>query len=76
MKKLAIALAFLVIAHPASAQQQRPTVDQVQIQVLENEANGHRQTIAQLAVKINELTDQITALKTKCGKTCEAEPAK
>lgn len=76
MKKLAFALAFLAVAFPASAQQQRPTADQVQIQILENEGRNLRATVGQLAVQVNDLTAQVADLKAKCGKACEAEPAK
>jgi hypothetical protein len=75
MRYLAFAC-FVIAASPALAQQQmpRPTADQVNIQLLQNEANSYRSTIGQLVVKVSELTDQIAALKTKCGKPCEDAP--
>lgn len=68
----------LVLTLPAAAQQvPHPTADQVSIQILENEARGYRETIGRLAVQVNDLTDAVAALKTKCGKACEeTAPAK
>jgi hypothetical protein len=43
---------------------------------LENDASRYRQTIGSLAVRVNDLTDQITALKAKCGKPCEEAGAR
>lgn len=76
MKALATISFLLALAAPASAQQQHPTADQVQIQVLENEGHSYRLTIGQLAVQVNDLTAQIAALKAKCGKPCEDQPQK
>lgn len=51
----------------------RPTSEQINIQILENEAKQYRQTIGQLVVQINELSAEISTLKSKCGKTCDPE---
>jgi biopolymer transport protein ExbD len=62
---------------PQPAQQQRPTADQINIQLLEREAASYRQTIGQLVVDANALTDRINALTkerdellVKCGSAC------
>lgn len=77
MKRILFAVPFTVaLLTGASAQQAaRPTADQVQIQILENDAHNLRAAIAQLAVDKNNLTAERDALKAKCGKPCEEAPS-
>jgi outer membrane murein-binding lipoprotein Lpp len=85
MQYLIAAVLALSLTLPAAAQQPipHPTADQVTVQILENEARSYRATIGQLAVQVNDLTAKADALgkerdelKAKCGKPCEAGPAK
>ena len=60
------ALSFAIAATVSPVLAQQPashlTADQVQIQVLENEARSYRATIGQLAVQVNDLTAKADAL--------------
>lgn len=71
---IGIVLSVLFVL-PAIAQQQipHPTAEQVNIQILENEATRYRATISQLAVQVNDLTAKLDALKAKCGDLCKDE---
>lgn len=72
MQFVIAAVITLALVLPAAAQQlPHPTADQVNIQILENEARQYRDTIGKLAVQVNDLNAQVAALKARCGKPCE-----